>query len=71
MSRLAAAAAIDDASVNDLKASFRGELIRPADAGYDEHRKVWNGSIDRRPSADCEVHGSRRRPGGRAVRAQA
>ena len=40
---------IDDASVDDLKASFRGELIRPADTGYDEHRKVWNGSIDRRP----------------------
>ena len=49
MSKIAKAASIDDASVDDLKASFRGELIRPADAGYDEHRKVWNGSIDRRP----------------------
>ncbi len=40
---------IDDESVDSLKASFRGELIRPTDIGYDEHRKVWNGSIDRRP----------------------
>jgi hypothetical protein len=49
MSKVLKAASIDDASVDDLKASFRGELIRPADTGYDEHRKVWNGSIDRRP----------------------
>ena len=49
MSKVAEAASIDDASVDELQASFRGELIRPADAGYDEHRKVWNGSIDRRP----------------------
>jgi FAD/FMN-containing dehydrogenase len=31
--------------------SFRGELIRPGDPSYDEHRKVWNGSIDRSPAA--------------------
>ena len=50
MSKIGKAVSIDDASVDDLKASFRGELIRPADAGYDEHRKVWNGSIDRHPA---------------------
>lgn len=50
MSKVAEASAIDDASVDDLQASFRGQLIRPADTGYDEHRKVWNGSIDRRPA---------------------
>jgi FAD/FMN-containing dehydrogenase len=43
------AAPLDDASLSDLEASFRGDLVRPADAGYDEHRKVWNGSIDRSP----------------------
>jgi FAD/FMN-containing dehydrogenase len=31
--------------------SFRGELIRPGDSSYDQHRKVWNGSIDRSPAA--------------------
>ena len=34
-----------------LPGSFRGELIRPEDPGYDKHRKVWNGSIDRSPAA--------------------
>lgn len=42
-------ASIDDASVDKLKTSFRGELIRPTDTSYDQYRKVWNGSIDRRP----------------------
>ncbi|HBH59364.1 MAG TPA: FAD-linked oxidase [Arthrobacter bacterium] len=41
---------IDGAAVDELQASFRGEIVRPDDAGYDEHRKVWNGSIDRRPA---------------------
>ena len=43
--------------MNDLRASFRGELIRPGEAGYDEHRKVWNGSIDRHPSLIARCHG--------------
>ena len=33
-----------------LPGSFRGELIRPGDPSYDEHRKVWNGSIERSPA---------------------
>jgi hypothetical protein len=41
---------IDDASLSDLRISFRGPLIRPADAEYDERRRVWNGSIDRHPA---------------------
>jgi FAD/FMN-containing dehydrogenase len=42
--------------VERLRDVFRGEVIAPADLGYDEHRKVWNGSIDRRPAliARCE-----------------
>ena len=43
-------AALDEAGLSALEASFRGELVRPDDAGYDAHRKVWNGSIDRRPA---------------------
>ncbi|HUQ62827.1 MAG TPA: FAD-binding oxidoreductase [Acidimicrobiales bacterium] len=38
-----------DGAANDLERSFRGELVRPVDPTYDEQRKVWNGSIDRRP----------------------
>jgi FAD/FMN-containing dehydrogenase len=33
-----------------LPGSFRGELVQPGDPTYDEHRKVWNGSIDRSPA---------------------
>ena len=43
-------AVIDDAALAELRASFAGELIRPGDASYEEHRRVWNGSIDRRPA---------------------
>jgi hypothetical protein len=40
---------VDLASVEELKALMRGEVFGPSDNGYEEHRKVWNGSIDRRP----------------------
>jgi hypothetical protein len=32
-----------------LRRGMRGEVIVPEDAGYDEARAVWNGSIDRAP----------------------
>ncbi|WP_328521715.1 FAD-binding oxidoreductase [Kribbella sp. NBC_00359] len=35
--------------IQALGENFRGELIHPGEPTYDEHRKVWNGSIDRRP----------------------
>ena len=38
-----------DSAVATFKASLRGGLISPGDAGYDEARKVYNGMIDRRP----------------------
>jgi FAD/FMN-containing dehydrogenase len=38
------------AALSELEGSFAGELVRPGNAGYDEHRAVWNGSIDRRPA---------------------
>jgi hypothetical protein len=42
---------VGEASLQELEESLRGELIRPADASYDEARAVWNGSIDRHPAA--------------------
>lgn len=36
--------------VERLAQRLRGEVIRPDEPGYDEHRRVWNGSIDRRPA---------------------
>jgi len=50
VSKTADSATIDPASVKAFHGLFRGDLIRPADAGYEEHRRVWNGSIDRRPA---------------------
>lgn len=35
---------------SELAGSFRGQLIRPGNPTYDEHRKVWNGSISRFPA---------------------
>ncbi len=45
-----AAPQLDESALQELEASFRGQVVRPADAGYDEQRKVWNGSIDRHPA---------------------
>lgn len=33
-----------------LEDGFRGELLGPQDPGYEDARKVWNGSIDRLPA---------------------
>lgn len=47
---MAQGARIDGGAVEELQTLFRGELVRPDDVSYDEHRKVWNGSIDRHPA---------------------
>ena len=36
-------------TIDQLKISFRGELIQPADNTYESARKVYNGMIDKRP----------------------
>ena len=36
--------------VVDLRASVRGEVLVPGQAGYDQARKIWNGAFDRRPA---------------------
>jgi len=48
---------ITDAAIEALAANFIGELIRPADPGYDESRKIWNGHIDRRPALIARCRG--------------
>ena len=49
MSALAGGLELDSRAVDDLAKSFAGSLIRPDDTTYDEQRRIWNGSIDRRP----------------------
>lgn len=41
---------LDEAAVEEFKGTLRGELIQPGDSDYDEARKVYNGSINKRPS---------------------
>lgn len=36
--------------VDRLRSSFRGEIVRPDDAGYEDARRVWCAVVDRRPA---------------------
>jgi FAD/FMN-containing dehydrogenase len=51
------AAADTTATVDELRGSFAGELIQPGDLTYDEHCRVWNGSIDRSPALIARCRG--------------
>ena len=39
--------------LEELRSHVSGEVILPADAGYDDARSTFNGTIDRRPVAVC------------------
>jgi FAD/FMN-containing dehydrogenase len=41
---------LDETAVAELRAGFRGQIVERGDPGYDESRKIWNGSISRRPA---------------------
>ncbi|GAA1142631.1 FAD/FMN-containing dehydrogenase [Kitasatospora gansuensis] len=41
---------IDETLLGGLRSSFRGRLVRPGEPDYGESRRIWNGSIDRRPA---------------------
>jgi FAD/FMN-containing dehydrogenase len=49
---------LDAEIVEALRAGMRGEVIVPADPGYDAARAVWNGAIDRRPGAVARCAGT-------------
>ncbi len=42
--------ALDVPALEQLKASLRGALALPGDAGYEKARTVWNAMIDRKPA---------------------
>ncbi|MGT2432246.1 FAD-binding oxidoreductase [Cupriavidus basilensis] len=42
--------ALGETVATALKPHFRGQLIQPGDASYDQARAVYNGMIDRRPA---------------------
>jgi FAD/FMN-containing dehydrogenase len=41
---------MQEKEIQELRGRFRGEVIGPADAGYEAARKVYNAMIDRRPA---------------------
>lgn len=41
---------LGDATIGELEAGLRGEVVRPGDAGYDDARAIWNAAHDRRPA---------------------
>ncbi|HXH23249.1 MAG TPA: FAD-binding oxidoreductase [Dehalococcoidia bacterium] len=47
----------DSAAIERLRASHRGPVLAPAEPGYEEARKVWNGMIDRRPGIIAQATG--------------
>jgi FAD/FMN-containing dehydrogenase len=49
---------IEEAAVNQLKTALRGELLRPADEGYEQARTVHNAMIERRPALIARCAGA-------------
>ena len=49
---------IDATAFGELERSFAGELVAAEDPTYDEHRAVWNGSIDRSPALIARCAGA-------------
>jgi FAD/FMN-containing dehydrogenase len=43
--------------IQSFRSTFHGQLLEPADAGYDEARQIWNASIDKRPSLIARCSG--------------
>jgi FAD/FMN-containing dehydrogenase len=47
-----------DAAVDDLRQSLAGDVVTPADAGYDAARRCFNALVDRKPAAIARCLGS-------------
>src|SRR6202008_1198245 len=45
-----AALTLRGTDIDDLRAALRGELITPAQPGYDQARRLWNPAFDRHPA---------------------
>jgi FAD binding domain/Berberine and berberine like len=58
MSAIASGIQLDSGAVDELAMSFGGILVRAEDAAYDEQRRIWNGSIDRRPDLIARCAGA-------------
>ena len=52
------ATSLPEATIQEFKAGLRGDLLQPADPGYDAARKVFNVMIDRHPALIARCAGS-------------
>src|SRR5215212_4780972 len=50
MTAIAEGLTLEDTALAQLTAGLRGNVIGRDDSTYDEARKIWNGSIDKRPA---------------------
>jgi FAD/FMN-containing dehydrogenase len=49
---------LNKTTLEQFKASLRGNLIQPGHESYDEARKIWNGMFDRRPALIVRCDGT-------------
>ena len=49
---------LNQETFDQLAEGFRGSLLRPEDAGYEDARQVRNGLIDRHPALIVQCHGT-------------
>jgi FAD/FMN-containing dehydrogenase len=50
MTAIAEGLTLEETALAELQAGFRGQIVGRDDPTYEENRKIWNGSIDRRPA---------------------
>jgi FAD/FMN-containing dehydrogenase len=50
MTAIAEGLTLEETALAELQAGFRGQIVGRDDPSYEDHRKIWNGSIDRRPA---------------------
>ncbi|MGE0132549.1 MAG: FAD-binding oxidoreductase [Blastocatellales bacterium] len=49
---------LEESAVEAFRSGLRGQLLRPADEGYDAARTVWNAMIDKRPALIARCAGA-------------
>jgi FAD/FMN-containing dehydrogenase len=50
MTAIAEGLTLEETALAELTAGLRGQLVGRDDPAYEDHRKIWNGSIDKRPA---------------------
>ena len=50
MTAIAEGLTLDESALAEFQGPFRGQIVGRDDPAYDEHRQIWNGSIQRRPA---------------------